>query len=346
MAFEVALSRTLPGHSQRGANARPTDAGCDELVDDDIDALLDRGSRSSKHLQFLKVALVIARPDRPCCRYGRSKRRDVPTLLAKPAAGSLPHRYLRRVAIGTPPSEANFAPNVPASVPAKINMRSDASATPSLTRRSASHNDNYRPSAAPDRNEPTRRSESLRWDDPRAVYLLAMTASVDDSVTIVVKRRTLLQDLVRRHTVFLDGNPVGKLWAFQTRAFLVAAGDHSVRLAIVGTGTSSSADVKLNVGPGETMVLRTVGRGFANNAALPLAMPAGIRAQTTGKPIQSRFYKGPWIHLVLESAKATAPPSPMAPPAAPPERPSSPEQDGSHVDHDDGQTRGYRGRHR
>jgi hypothetical protein len=83
--------------------------------------------------------------------------------------------------------------------------------------------------------------------------------------------------------------------------YQVTPGAHRVRIAMVGTGTSASSDIEIDVPAGGTRVLRTVGRGFANNATLGLALPAGARAQVTGEPIKSRFYKGPWINLKVES---------------------------------------------
>jgi hypothetical protein len=121
------------------------------------------------------------------------------------------------------------------------------------------------------------------------------------SGTITVKRRTWLQDLVRRYTVFVDGSPVGTLWAFQTGNYQVAPGTHQVRVGIVGTGTASSADVVVGVVAGGTQVLRTGGRGTASLLKLPLSLPAGAKAQLSGDRINSRFYKGPWINLMVES---------------------------------------------
>jgi hypothetical protein len=124
------------------------------------------------------------------------------------------------------------------------------------------------------------------------------------STTIVIKRRTWIQDLVRKYTVFLDGSPVDKLWAFQTGKYQVTPGTHRIRLGIIGTGTASSADVDVNVGPGDTVVLRTTGRGAANILKLPFALPAGAAAQMSGRPIKSRYYQGPWIVLNVEPPDA------------------------------------------
>jgi hypothetical protein len=122
----------------------------------------------------------------------------------------------------------------------------------------------------------------------------------DRGCFVVIKRRTILQDLVRSYTVFVDSVPVGKLWAFQTGRYAVTPAMHRVRLAIVNTGTAASADVDVDVPVGETRVLRTEGRGLANLIKLPFSLPAGARAQITGEPIKSRYYKGPWINLKLE----------------------------------------------
>jgi hypothetical protein len=57
----------------------------------------------------------------------------------------------------------------------------------------------------------------------------------------------LLQDLIRRYTVFIDGMRVGKLWAFQTGRYQVTPGADQIRLAITGTGRASSDDVDVYV---------------------------------------------------------------------------------------------------
>ena len=124
--------------------------------------------------------------------------------------------------------------------------------------------------------------------------------------TITIARRTLLQDLVRRHTVFIDGVSVGKLWAFQTGQYPVTPGVHQVRLAI-GTSRASSDNVDVDVEPGGVQALRTVGRGILSLLTLPLAFPAGVYALVRRKQITegvwSGNYRRPWIHLVPDSPR-------------------------------------------
>ena len=118
--------------------------------------------------------------------------------------------------------------------------------------------------------------------------------------TIVVKRRTWIQDLVRSYTVFVDGVPVGKLWALQTGVYRVTPGPHKVRLAIINTGTASSGDIAVDARAGYIQVLRTKGRGIVNSLKLPLSFPAGIESQLSGEPLKSPYYKGPWINVRVE----------------------------------------------
>ena len=125
--------------------------------------------------------------------------------------------------------------------------------------------------------------------------------------TITIARRTLLQDLVRRYTVFIDGGSVGTLWAFQTGQYPVAPGVHQVRLAI-GASRASSAEVEVHVDAGDIRALRTVGRGILSLLKLPLAFPAGVYALVRGKQITegvwSGNYRRPWILLVPDTPPA------------------------------------------
>jgi hypothetical protein len=124
--------------------------------------------------------------------------------------------------------------------------------------------------------------------------------------TITIARRTLLQDLVRRYTVFIDGIQVGMLWAFQTGRYQMTPGTHQVRLAITGTGRASSDDVDVYLEPGGVQALRTVGRGIVSLLKLPLALPAGAYALIRGKQISegrwSGYYRRPWILLVPDTS--------------------------------------------
>lgn len=36
---------------------------------------------------------------------------------------------------------------------------------------------------------------------------------------------------------------------------------------------------------------------------LPLALPEGAEALAENRPIQSRYYEGPWIHVTVETAE-------------------------------------------
>jgi hypothetical protein len=87
------------------------------------------------------------------------------------------------------------------------------------------------------------------------------------------------------------------MWAFQTKRYPVTPGVHAVRLAIINTGTASSGDVEVTVPEGGQVSLRSINRGVLSILMLPFAQWAGARALATHTPNNSRFYKGPWIHL-------------------------------------------------
>jgi hypothetical protein len=108
---------------------------------------------------------------------------------------------------------------------------------------------------------------------------------------VKVLRRTWIQDIARRHTVLVDGTPVGKLAAFQSGTYAVEPGHHTVRVAIQITGNSTSAEIGVDVDGGELRVLRTESRGLKNFLVLPLALI-----------VPKRFAKGPWIVLKLLDA--------------------------------------------
>ncbi len=118
--------------------------------------------------------------------------------------------------------------------------------------------------------------------------------------TITVSRRTLIQDLLRRYTVFIDGAAMGYIWAFQTKRYEVAAGIHQVRLAMPTTGTASSDQIPVDVASGGTRTLRTRGRGLRSYITLPIATAVSIRSRITGHPFETRWYKRPWIILQLQ----------------------------------------------
>ena len=124
-----------------------------------------------------------------------------------------------------------------------------------------------------------------------------MTVPSGDSGTITIARRTILQDLVRRYTVFIDGQGVGHLSAFQTGRYEVSAGHHRVRLALSATGTASSDDVPVDVPAGAVCPLRTRGRGIQSLLTLPIATVMAIWDRARNHPLETRWYKRPWIIL-------------------------------------------------
>src|SRR5581483_12130442 len=111
---------------------------------------------------------------------------------------------------------------------------------------------------------------------------------------ICISRRTLVQDLARRHVVLIDGDHRGHLWAFQTGRYPVTPGHHTVRLAPTeavdgAPGRASSANVDVDVLPGETRYLRTSGRGWWSY--MPSLRPFRL--------ISPGMYRRPWIILKL-----------------------------------------------
>ena len=127
-----------------------------------------------------------------------------------------------------------------------------------------------------------------------------MVSGVEEQAAIVVKRRTIIQDLVRSYTVFIDGTDRGKVWAFQSKRFDVQPGDHSLRLAIIRTGTASSDDLKLSIAPGQTLTVRTHGRGLKNLIVLPIILGPGAAAQRRSEPLDHPRYDRPWIKTRVE----------------------------------------------
>jgi hypothetical protein len=66
------------------------------------------------------------------------------------------------------------------------------------------------------------------------------------------------------------------------------------------TGRSSSDTIPIDLRAGQRCVIRTVRRGGVKSfLKLPLAMPDGIEALATDRPIQSKYYEGPWIHVTV-----------------------------------------------
>jgi hypothetical protein len=117
---------------------------------------------------------------------------------------------------------------------------------------------------------------------------------------VVVKRRTILQDVARSYSVFIDGQIVGELWPFQTGRYRVTPGSHTVRSAIINTGTSSSDALKIEATVGSTTIIQTKSRGIVANLMTPFAIPAGVKALSTGDKISSVFYEPPWIHTKVQ----------------------------------------------
>jgi hypothetical protein len=109
---------------------------------------------------------------------------------------------------------------------------------------------------------------------------------------ISIARRTVIQDLLGRHTVFIDGQPRGRLWALQTGRYPVTPGRHRVRLGTHSFITllqnpigASSDELDVDVSAGETLALRTRGRGLSG--------PLSLRGQT----------RMPWINLELVATR-------------------------------------------
>jgi DivIVA domain-containing protein len=108
---------------------------------------------------------------------------------------------------------------------------------------------------------------------------------------IKVGRGTLVQDFARSYRVLIDDEPVGKLWACQSRTFEVAPGRHIVRT--VASGRSKSDPVEISVAAMTTRTLRT--RSHGAKAWLGL-FASGLRYfPAVGREDWSRMR--PWIIL-------------------------------------------------
>ena len=118
---------------------------------------------------------------------------------------------------------------------------------------------------------------------------------------LVIQRRTWLQDAVRVYKVIVDDAVIGTIGPFQTKSYPLAAGKHSLRLAMPTTGRSTSATVEVDLKSGQECMVRTVRRGGLKSfMKLPMALPEGARSLAEDRPIQSRYYEGPWIHVTVE----------------------------------------------
>ena len=129
---------------------------------------------------------------------------------------------------------------------------------------------------------------------------VAILRDMAETSILTIQRRTWLQDAVRVYRVIVDDEIIGKIGPLQAKSFELVPGKHSIRLAMPTTGRSSSATIPLDMKAGTTYVIRTVRRGgFGSFLKLPFALPEGGRALAEDRPIQSRFYEGPWIHVTV-----------------------------------------------
>jgi hypothetical protein len=125
-----------------------------------------------------------------------------------------------------------------------------------------------------------------------------------ETATLIVKRRTWIQDAVRAHKVIIDDNVIGAIGPFRTKSFAIPPGKHRLRLAMPSTGRASSATIELDLKAGQQCLVRTVRRGgLMSFIKLPLALPEGAGALADDRPIRSRYYEGPWIHVRVETAE-------------------------------------------
>lgn len=113
----------------------------------------------------------------------------------------------------------------------------------------------------------------------------------------MVSRRTVLQDLARSYVVTIDGEPVGRLRAFQTSHLSVSPGVHRLRLTMPSTGSASSDDLIVDLAAGEIRTFRTQGRGFRSFITLPVAGVIAIIARVRRQPFETALYRRPWIVL-------------------------------------------------
>lgn len=111
-----------------------------------------------------------------------------------------------------------------------------------------------------------------------------------DDGEILVRRGLSLQDVVRRYTVFIDGTPRGSVATRQEKSFPVKAGQHTVQLRIVGTGSSKSDEISVEVRPGQAVHMKTGSITIKQGALLPLALIN-----------PDRFAPRPWIQLTVDA---------------------------------------------
>ncbi|MDA8046098.1 MAG: hypothetical protein M0Z30_12815 [Actinomycetota bacterium] len=126
-----------------------------------------------------------------------------------------------------------------------------------------------------------------------------------EGAMLTIKRRTWLQDAVRIYKVLIGEVVIGSIGPLRTKTFPIASGKHTIRLAMPTTGRSSSALIDIELKTGQQCVVQTVRRGgLASFMKLPLAMPEGAAALAEGRPIDSRYYEGPWIHVAVHVTDA------------------------------------------
>lgn len=117
---------------------------------------------------------------------------------------------------------------------------------------------------------------------------------------LVIQRRTWMQDAVRFYRVLVDDKAVGSVGPLQTKSFPLSPGKHQLRLQI-GNGRACSADIDFDLRAGQRCVVRTIRRGGLKSfLKLPLSLPEGAAALAQDRPIQSRYYEGPWIHVSVD----------------------------------------------
>ena len=104
--------------------------------------------------------------------------------------------------------------------------------------------------------------------------------------------RSVIQDVARSYTVFIDGVAEGKIWTFQTKSFEIATRRHEFRLKIVDTGRSCSDPSGVDVAPRGRVVFRTHFRGSKNLLMLPFAMPEGTAALARAEKLESNTTGG------------------------------------------------------
>jgi ABC-type transport system involved in cytochrome c biogenesis permease component len=124
------------------------------------------------------------------------------------------------------------------------------------------------------------------------------------SATLLIKRRTWIQDAVRVYKVIVDDQVIGSIAAMQTKQFTLLPGAHHLRLAISATGCASSATIELYVKVGDQCTVQTARRGgLLSFLKLPLALSGGARALAESRELQSRYYEGPWIDVKVEGGE-------------------------------------------